>query len=219
LAGRSVTQTRKHYVTYANHQAGKKKGQVTSFKTKLEYLSIFRTCLDHVLRGPFAYSAEETERRQNLGGGLCHVTDEVFQFYLVLEIERQKLHTLERAHLLKSQVLSDSSAQLRANNAVIESFTNIFLDIENKDDAIIQEMFNDLFDSYIRVANNEFRKSLSAALGKKRKLQHRVEIYRSKATKKSEGILLPSTSKSPAIQSCNTNEPNASQVEKDVLDS
>jgi hypothetical protein len=128
LSGRCVALSKRSYSSYAKEHAGKKKRvkSVQKILKKLEYISHLRTSLDHASRGALGYSCQETEKRQNLGGGLCHVTDKTFLFYLTLELERRKLHTLNHVKEHKSKILYHTIEQLKQSEDVQDRFYDMF---------------------------------------------------------------------------------------------
>ena len=143
-----------------------------------------RTSYEAIQEGDLAYTVEETKERQRIGGGLTFVTDEVFKFFLTLEEERQKLHTMDMVKALRSDIFYDSTWKLIANESLITAFRQIFNKVEAPDLQVLNELYDDLIESYMPVANNEYRKVINQILGKKRKFAHRVSIMTSKSGNK-----------------------------------
>ena len=139
-------------------------------------MSTLRTSYDHACKGEYGYSCEETEKRQRLGGGLTHVTESTFMFYLTLEQERQNLHTIKRVQSLRSKILFDSTNSLKENLRVKDAFEQMLPNVLQDDLVLVKLLFEELCDSFMRVANNEFRKKLTYTLGKKKKMAHRHQI-------------------------------------------
>jgi hypothetical protein len=178
LAGRAVAMTRKRCMEAIRNTICKPrhKERFQTANAKLQHLQYMCTNIHAVMNGKHAASLMETERRQNVGGGLLHVKDSVYECFLHLEMLRGQVHTIERAKLLKGRVLEDSLTKVKADNTLNQKFSNIFSAMENSQLAIIQVLYDELVDAYMLVANNEFRKRIAAALGKRRKLRHRVAV-------------------------------------------
>jgi hypothetical protein len=178
LAGRAVVKARKRCMEAVRNTICKPrhKERFRTANMKLHHLQFMRTNVHAVTNGKHAASLEETERRQNVGGGLTHVKDSVYECFLHLETLRGKVHTIERAKLLKGNILEDSLTRVKSDKTLKEMFSNLFLSMKDSEFAIVQLLFDDLVNGYMMVANNEFRKKVSAALGKRRKLRHRAAV-------------------------------------------
>lgn len=116
--------------------------------------------LDAVLSGKFPYTACETERRQNEGGGLLHVSDEVFCLFMEIEKQRKQYHSPNAAKQLGSQVLSVAYRHLLDDDMLRGMCMKIFTNMPMKNEVIIAQLYVDLLYKYIPVANNSFRKRL-----------------------------------------------------------
>jgi hypothetical protein len=188
LSGRGVALTKKNLLRYCldnakNIERKKIKESIQKAENKLKHLDFMRTTKTEVLNGAYPWSAEEVERKQNLSGGLTHVTDRTFEFYLDLEKERQKLHNFSNLQEHKSYIFLMSTKALHRLPELQEKFRLVFEDMENVDNECIEAIYSDLVDSYLRVANNEFRNYLKTKLNKKKKLSHRAEILRSSSSR------------------------------------
>jgi hypothetical protein len=84
---------------------------------------------------------------------------------------------------LKSEILCSSTQALQSNSVLKEKFCNTFSDMQNAEENVISLLYHELLQSYMAMANNEFRKNICASLCKKKKFRHRAEIYKS-ATKR-----------------------------------
>jgi hypothetical protein len=193
-------------------------------------MSIWKQAIN--LTFTFTFTYEEVERRQNIGGGLTHVTDSVYEFYFELEVQRLKVHTVQRLRQHERMVLFDSLQALTYNDIIRENYYAIFDGIENYEKSVADGLFEELLASYMRVANNEFRKYLTNKLGKKRKLAHRIEILKGKKSAEqakvvpekltvdsldavSSGLALPDVESQPSVSSMNKSsaEPSVTQAE------
>jgi hypothetical protein len=83
---------------------------------KLVHLDFMRTNIHAVSSGKYAETLQETERRQNVGCGLTHIKDNVYEFFLHLEQLRLKYHTIERAKTLKGDILADSLLRIKGDS-------------------------------------------------------------------------------------------------------
>ena len=92
--------------------------------------------------------------------GLLHVSDNVFEFFLTVEEERQKLHTFSSLQKHKSKVLAHATSDLRQNESIKSNMMKMFEGMEGMQgmhEDIAIEVANEILDSYLRVCNNEFR--------------------------------------------------------------
>jgi hypothetical protein len=167
---------------------GKKYGAklVNTEKKILRCLEHMRTSYEHVSQGHFPETLGDIERKQNTGGGLTHVTDNVFLFYEALESERRKLHSLDRLAEVGESLFEDTIEKLRYQDSIHESFMEIFKDMHECDGSVINDLKFKMIDSYIVVANNEFRKFAAQCLGKRKVFAHRHEIFRGSKKQKQE---------------------------------
>jgi hypothetical protein len=188
LSGRCVALTKKTLLNQCRENARnitrpKIVKAMDKAQNKLKHLDFMRATKSDVLNGTYPWSVEEVERKQNLASGLTHVTDETFEFYLKLETERQKLHTFSKLQEYKSDILLMSTKTVTENPEMLDLFMHIFTDMEKVDNDCVKDLFNDLLQCYLRVANNEFKNYLKGKLNRKKKLAHRAQILRSSSTK------------------------------------
>ena len=188
LAGRCVVMCRKKCQQYLlkNGLKGRCRGKCAEQKLKLTHLNHMRTSLACLTNEKG--SLDETERRQNLGRGLTHVTEEVHQFYLELERKRMTVHTPAAASEHTIHVLAEALKEILQSVKLFDLFTNIFISMEGCSDAIVKSLFDELVNGYMSVANNQFRKGLCEVLKKKKKYRHRVEIIRTSSKKKGQAM-------------------------------
>jgi len=180
LAGRSVAKTKKNVVASVRRNIGKKSGvdKVNKGQKMIRYLEHMRTSFEHASKGKLSETLVEIERKQNNIGGLTHVTDDVFLFYEELKRQRRKLHTIQRLSLLGENIFPDTQQELHANQTVHDSYIAIFEGKTEYEIGVVNELKFTMLDAYIVVANNEFRKFASQALGKRKVFHLRHEIFR-----------------------------------------
>lgn len=178
LVGRAIVMVRKRCMNTVRNtickQHYRKKYRIAC--SKLHHLDHMRTSIRAICRGKYGHTIQETERRQNVGGGLTHIKDSVFECFLHLEILRGKLHTVARAKALKGAVLADSLKCVKEDEDLQQLFSKVFDSMEPSEQNIVDLLFNEVVDSYMVVANNEFRKAVANELGKRKKLRHRVAV-------------------------------------------
>ncbi len=197
LAGRCVMQCKRSHVNYVKNNIGKGKIKVDNAKKKIEMLSVMATSKDNAESGPYGFSSLETTRRQNVNFGLTYVTEEVFLFYLELEQRRQFVHTVKRTEKFGSNILAESFHTLLHNNVVRTKFDAIFKD-HMFDSSLQQELYYEMVENFIRIANQEFKKEIKRALQVKQKFAHRIEIVTTKNTK---GVQKGPSKKNPKVPS------------------
>ena len=77
---------------------------------------------------------------------------------------------MARVKQLTSNILFDSLEKLKSSSVLWEGFQDIFTEFDEAQEEIVSSLFEELTSVFIRVANNEFRKSLTGQLGKKEKV-------------------------------------------------
>jgi hypothetical protein len=105
LMGRCVAKCKQNTQSYIIRHRGAHSTPSKSLeeaRSKVEHLQHMRTSVDDIMNSAFKDTLIETERRQNLGRGLTHITNEAFLFCLELEKQRQQLHTMDRLATLTS---------------------------------------------------------------------------------------------------------------------
>lgn len=156
-------------------------GKRDVLKKKMEMLEAMKTSHRDVAKGKYQTTLAETERKQNVGRGLTHVTDKTYEFFAAVEQERTKRYTVQSARSLKKKVLQESSSHLKSvvkSNAFYGKYVSV-----GSAEFWQFELLDDLVGAYLAVANNEFRKHLCRTFGKKRKLNHRTEVLKRSSTK------------------------------------
>jgi hypothetical protein len=179
LAGRSIAMAKKRVLQQLNTalSSNRGKGSTIDFgQQQILHLNHMRTTYEDLRKGPYASTLDEIERRQNWGGGLTHVTDVVFIFYMNLEHLRQNLHTMKNVAKYKGKILSWTTAMLLDDASLNEGFQKVFEDLEEKNDTIVAKLFIILVENYLVCANNEFRLFVADSLGKRKKHAHRKFI-------------------------------------------
>ena len=127
-------------------------------------LGDMRTHYDQLKEGPYNETLNETERRQNAGRGLTHITDKAFSFFMNLEEERCRLNTVSKISKLNRHILSKCMQELTTNTKLTQCFSNIFE--ANKYSPELQEQVKiNIMSTYIAVTNNDFRKKNDKAAG------------------------------------------------------
>ena len=176
LGGRCVFLASKAVRQYMLTATSKLDSSYENCKEKLQHLDYMRVSLETVKSGRYPGSEAEVERKQNLGGGLTHISDELFDFMLLLDTERQKLNTFEHLKSERGNVCAASYQSLMKNVEIFQKFQAVFVCMLNRKDRAIIGLFKDIVDSYIRITNNEFRQYLRNKMGRTKKLSHRVHI-------------------------------------------
>lgn len=157
---------------------------VLSTEKKLKHLNYMKSHAGSTSE-KLMHTVHETERRQNLGGGgLTHVSDSTYQFFLNLEKIRRSYHTFKRTNIYRSKILFHSRNELLFNDVLKDAFSSVFDQFKSKDIDVVNDLFIKMVDRYIVVANNEFRKRLHAKFERKKTFKHRTNIYISGKKKK-----------------------------------
>jgi hypothetical protein len=203
LSGRSVSLVRKQFVKKLESKLKSSRGSakaIANTQRGLAHINHMKTHVAALRKGPLSHTLHETERRQNVGGGLTHVTDETFKFHMELEVIRQQQHTLHRARKLKGDILFDSRNNILQSDVLRERFSDIFHDYDSANVDVMAELFEMLVDRFIVVANNEFRKKIAAKFGKRKKFRHRAEIYKTKASKAGKNKAATAKTNTPVLE-------------------
>ena len=141
-----------------------------------------------------------TINQQLPGKHLTHIADNTHQFFVTLESQRRSTTTVQSLIRQRGNILnhvSDSclhdltllelflsliipvAVDIRSSEAqsisTSETVTAVVNDLTDYTDAII-DIYDSLISSYLEPPSNDFRKTLSTTLGKKRKLFHRANI-------------------------------------------
>jgi hypothetical protein len=190
LAGRAVSLVRKQVVSEIKSKiksASATDKSVAYTQSCLHHINHMKTHVGAILNGPYNNTVQETERRQYIGGGLTHVSDETYIFYMEMELIRQKQHTYQRASKFKQAILFESRQNVIESEILREKFSEFFYDFNDADVDVLNHLFELMIDRFLVVANNEFKKKLTSKYGKRKGLRHRAEIYKSKKPKTGTG--------------------------------
>ena len=153
-------------------------------KNKLEDVTALKAelhILDH-LRIPVTEATETTskgstldyiKRRQHLGSSLTHVSDETLDFFIKLEQNRRKCTALKNVVQHKENILQATKDECLKDQDLINTFSTL---APPSSEETKKKVFHNLVEHYLRPPQNDFRKTLSMMLGKKKKLRHRVNV-------------------------------------------
>jgi hypothetical protein len=104
-----------------------------------------------------------------------------------LEIERNKVHSMDRLKTLEGSIFVESTQKIINDRSLYDKFHKILANMPTAKEDVILLLYQDIIQAYMAIGNNEFRKELCATLGKIRKLRHGAEIYKSKVPKSKLG--------------------------------
>ena len=191
LAGRSIAVTKKSTLTSIKNSINSNKPSITLIQagqSEIYHLNHLRTNYLEVANGEHDGTLDEIERKQNGAGGLTHVRNEVFSFFLELETRRNEVHNMQAVSLHRDKIFHYATHELINDLTLVSRFKSLFNEMPNQDDRLIENLYTKLVKRYLVVANNEYRKHLLDQLGKVKKHAHRMEIYkRKKQTKDLKG--------------------------------
>lgn len=111
---------------------------------------------------------EETERRQHSGGGLCHITQPFFQFWLTLNSAYTDFNSVERASLTGSKVFRDTFYKLKSDTLLKAEFSHLFLEFKDNRYDLHDCLYDMMLRKYLPVVNNSFRRTLVHSHGVER---------------------------------------------------
>ena len=189
LAGRCIAMAKKNILVSINNALNSKKNSVKALvnsQRHVSHLNHLRTTFHDVSQGIYQETLEEVERRQNWGGGLTHVTDQVFEFFFQLETNRMKLHNMIQLAIHSSKILCVTTTDLLDDIDLRSLFEALFDDMIERDEDAIQFLYEKLVQKFMTVANNEFRKYVLEKIGKIKKHAHRMEIFKRKKQKQAK---------------------------------
>ena len=159
---------------------------IAKAKYSLRKIAFNNLYTNRILSCEDAASLEETIRRQNLSCSLVNISDSCFKFFLMLDSKRRDSETVDKFNLTGCNILEEMIDEMIDSTTLQEIWEDLLPD---QDPVAVKSLFVEMITRFMRVANNQFRKSLIDVLGRKKKKAHRTEID---MKKKVEGDLLHS---------------------------
>ena len=130
-----------------------------SLKKKLDHLTYLMTSQEAVHCGKYPETAEETDRKQYVSGGLTYIKDNCFEFFLDVEQVRAEGQSIKQAlHALHGQTINaETENNLLVNMKLKEQFLNMYSDYKRRDANTINYLYTQVIKKYLPVTNNSFR--------------------------------------------------------------
>lgn len=206
LAGASLAKHRKRLLKKIkrdiNPNSPKLIKGAQKLSVKLSMIKHLQSTLPELLQsGVNEKVIQAVERKQYASGGLTHVKENTFRYFVALEEKRKSLHTVEAFHTMGPNVLEGCIQQILHDHKLFDTWLELFKTYQYRDRNItndVKSVLDSLLDkvevctslhedvtcTYISIASNAYKKEIVKQLGKKRSLAHRQEILRSKKEKK-----------------------------------
>lgn len=119
-------------------------------------------------------SLEETSRRQNVRKGLTNITDQSFNFFMLLDKKIRLIETSTNIDLHGSNFHSFVISQLQSDQLLLKSFCDQFEVHVEKDDA--QVLFSDIVQKYSLMSLSQMRKRYMKVVEAQKTEAHRKQI-------------------------------------------
>ena len=156
-------------------------------KIKVDLLTHIRVpTSDLIFNTKYKQSLHGTSRKQNLTEGLTNITDKAFEFFLQAEKNRSLLMTETNVTKYGPDILNVVASSVKGDllfealwwNKLFQDFTGLEGNIDIG--TCISELFEEVTTLYLKVQDNQFRKSYLAKLGKKKTMEHRKKVLQKK---------------------------------------
>ena len=184
LAGRTAVLMYRHlFRTLESALLRNNKQKSSAIKLLMRHIKHLQTTSLAVIAGAFPETAGETERRQYVGGGLTHVTDDFFNFFMHLDNEIKKVNTTERATEVGPAILNENYKHLLHDEVLNGLFSSLFTSFKDSTPSVHKSLYDMLLTKYLPVSNNTFRKTILKEMGVEKEQALRVDI-RSKSRKR-----------------------------------
>ena len=121
-------------------------------------------------------SLQTIVRKQNLRQGLTHVSDKMFDFFLLLDNELGKLLTMDKFKQKKGELFVDAERKVMTSTNIIEAWGEMF-DSEEEQAPVVEELMKRTILSYIHVRCNQFCKDKIGDLRESKSLEIRKAIW------------------------------------------
>ena len=132
------------------------------------------TCpLSQIKNGKYPDTLNFTEKKTYNRGGMTHITDEVYELFVLLENRRQQIQTVSNGLLLGPNIFKNTYLCLCSDITIKEKLNSV---ITSEDGDAIEELFLLLLKKYLPTVNNAYRIQLLQHLEKTKSVAHRKRI-------------------------------------------
>lgn len=128
--------------------------------------------------GKYPETIYETERRSknNKQGGLTHITDTAYEFFIELENARQKTQSVNNGLLFGSDILTRTYITMASNSSLRDKLYLVISTRYSDEPDVIEGLYHLILKKYLPVGNNTYRIRLQQAMTKTRTMAHRKKI-------------------------------------------